>query len=98
MTRGARTIGRGGGSDWVDPQPRCYRCQAVRPGGQRPSQWVEAALEQAELVAFWIGEYVPGRLRRLTDVDEFGPGGQQALEFGGLIAVGGVDVNVQPGS
>ena len=40
---------------------------------------------------------MPGRLRRLTDVDEFGPGGQEALELGVLIAVGGVDVDVQPG-
>jgi hypothetical protein len=62
-----------------------------------PSEWVEAALEQAELVAFWIGEDVPGRLRGLTDVDEFRPGGQEALELGILIAVGGVDVDVQPG-
>ena len=62
-----------------------------------PSEWVEAALEQAELVAFWIGEDVPGRLRGLADVDEPGPGGQEALELGVLIAVGGVDVDVQPG-
>jgi hypothetical protein len=41
--------------------------------GRQASERVEAALEQAELVAFWIGEDVPGRLRGLTDVDEFGP-------------------------
>ncbi len=40
---------------------------------------------------------MPGRLRGLTDVDEFGSGGQQTLEFGVLIAVGGVEVDVQPG-
>jgi hypothetical protein len=40
---------------------------------------------------------VPGRLRRLTDVDEFGPGGQEALKLGVLIAVSGVDVDMQPG-
>jgi hypothetical protein len=40
---------------------------------------------------------VPGRLRGLTDVDESGPGGQEALELGVLTAVGGVDVDVQPG-
>src|SRR6202034_1867548 len=62
-----------------------------------PSDWVKAALEQAELVAFWIDEDLPGRLRRLTDVDELGPGGQGALELSVLIAVGGVDVDVQPG-
>ena len=28
-------------------------------GGRGPSEWVEAALEQAELVAFRRGEYVP---------------------------------------
>ena len=65
--------------------------------GQGPSQRVEAALEQAELVALWIGEYVPGRVRRLTYVNGLGPGGQEALKLGGLIAVGGVDVDVQPG-
>ena len=69
----------------------------LRSFGRGPSEWVEAALEQAELVAFWIGEDVPGRLRGLTDVDESGPGGQEALELGVLIAVGGVDVDVQPG-
>jgi hypothetical protein len=68
-----------------------------RSPGPRPSEWVEAALEQAELVAFGIGEDVPGRLRRLTDVDEFGPSGQEAPELGVLVAVGGVDVDVQPG-
>src|SRR3954462_10151240 len=61
------------------------------------SEGVEAPLEQAELVAFWIDEDVPGRLRGLADVHEFGPGGQQALELGLLIAVGGVEVYVQPG-
>jgi len=68
-----------------------------RSFGRGPSEWVKAVLEQAELVAFWIGEDVPGRIRRLTDVDEFGPGGQEALELGVLIAVGGIDVDVQPG-
>ena len=40
---------------------------------------------------------MPGRLRGLTDVDECGPGGQEAFELGVLIAVGRVDVDVQPG-
>ncbi len=40
---------------------------------------------------------MPGRLRGLADVDEFGPGGQQALQLGVLVAVGGVDVDVQAG-
>ena len=64
--------------------------------GEGPSERVEAGLEQAELVVLWIGEDVPGRVRGLTDVDQFGPGGQEALELGGLIAVGRVDVDVQP--
>ena len=76
------------------PGVTIYRLRTLGPG---PSQWVEAALEQAELVAFRIGEDVPGRLRRLTDVDEPSPGGQETLELGVLIAVGRVDVDVQPG-
>src|SRR5690606_26428689 len=61
-----------------------------------PSERVEAALEQAELVPFGIGEDVPGLLPGLADVDGSGPGGQEAFQFGVLIAVGGVDVEVQP--
>lgn len=43
--------------------------QPRRSFGRGPSEGVETPLEQAELVALWIGEDVPGRLRRLTDVD-----------------------------
>jgi hypothetical protein len=41
---------------------------------------------------------VPGGVGRLTDVDEPGPGAQEALELAVLIAVGRVDVDVQPGT
>jgi hypothetical protein len=45
----------------------------------------------------WTCGFAGGEVAALTDVDEFGPGGQEALELGVLIAVGRVDVDVQPG-
>src|SRR5271165_5212923 len=68
--------------------PRCRR---------EPSEWVEAGLEQAELVAFGVGEDVPLLLAGLADVGRACPELQEAFEFGVLIAVGGIDVDVQPG-
>src|SRR5690606_15400207 len=83
------------------PPSRGERIAGASPtfGSRRrrePSERVEAALEQAELVPFGIGEDVPGLLPGLADVDGSGPGGQEAFQFGVLIAVGGVDVEVQP--
>ena len=55
----------------------------ARPSCRRgPSEWVEAGLEQAELVAFGIGEDVPGLLAGLADVGRARPELQEAFEFG----------------
>ncbi len=61
------------------------------------SERVEAGLEQAELVAFWVGQHVPLLIACLADVGRARAEVQQAFELGVLIAVGGVDVDVQPG-
>jgi hypothetical protein len=66
----------------------------MRPLG--PSQRIEAPLEQAELVAFWIGEDMPGFLACLTDVGRTCPELQEAFKLSFLLAVGRIDVNVQP--
>jgi hypothetical protein len=64
---------------------------------RQPSEWVEAGLEQAELVAFGVGEDVPLLLAGLAYVGRACPKLQEAFEFGVLITVGGIDVDVQPG-
>jgi hypothetical protein len=68
-----------------------------RTGDTEPSKRVEAGLEQAELIALGVGKDMPGLLAGLADVGRARPQLQQALELGDLIAVGGVDVDVQPG-
>src|SRR2546421_7300714 len=59
------------------------------------SDWREAAAEQAELVALRVGEHVPGLLAGLSDVGRHRARRQQPLQLGVLVAVGGVDVDVQ---
>ena len=60
------------------------------------SERVEAALQQAELVALGVGEHVPALVAGLADVGPGGAEAEQPLELGVLVAVGGVDVDVQP--
>jgi hypothetical protein len=62
-----------------------------------PTEWVEAGLEQAEHNAFRVGQDMPLLLTCLADVGRACTELQQAFEFGVLIAVGGADVDVQPG-
>ena len=66
----------------------------MRPLG--PSQRIEAPLEQAELVAFGIGEYMPGLLAGLADVGRTRPELEKTFKLSLLIAVSRIDVNVQP--
>src|SRR6266480_7293960 len=56
----------------------------------------QASFQKAEFVAFGVGQNVPGLLAGLADVGRARPELQEAFEFGVLIAVGGVDVEVQP--
>src|SRR5205814_5221302 len=68
-----------------------------RPRDRRASEWVEAGLEQAELIAFGVGQDMPWLLPCLADVGRARTKLQKAFELGVLTAVGGVDVDVQPG-
>jgi hypothetical protein len=66
-------------------------------GDTEPSERVEAGLEQAELSTLGVSKNVPGLLAGLADIGRARPELQEALKLGVLIAVGGVDVDVQPG-
>src|ERR1700754_2516746 len=61
------------------------------------SKRVDAGLEQAELIAFGVDQDMPRLLPCLTDVGRACTELQKAFELGVLIAVGGVDIDVQPG-
>src|ERR687894_1122869 len=65
-------------------------------GSSSVSQRVEPAAQQAEGVALGVGEHVPALLPGLPDVGAGGAEVQQPLQLGVLVAVGGVDVDVQP--
>src|SRR5699024_8731607 len=54
------------------------------------------SLEQAELIAFGVGQDVPRLLPRLADVGRAGTEPQKTFELVVLVTVGGVDVDVQP--
>ena len=71
-------------------------CSSV-PRSGRPSEWVEAGREQAEPVALGVGEHVPPLVPGLADVGPARTEVHKTFELGALIAVGGVDVDVQPG-
>src|SRR4051794_36532736 len=59
-------------------------------------EWVEPALQQAELVALGVGQDVPALVAALADVGPDGTERQQSFELGVLVPIGGVDVDVQP--
>lgn len=52
-------------------------------------------MQEAEFVAFWVGQNVPTLGASLADVDWLGAESEQPLQFGVLVAVEGVDVDVQ---
>lgn len=108
LTGGLYTVERSRGSGFVrQPSADVSRCGDPQRGQLgagvltvrvvRVSERVEAGLEQAELIAFGVGQDMPLLLPRLADVGRAGTELQQAFELGVLIAVGGVDVDVQPG-
>jgi hypothetical protein len=53
-------------------------------------------VQEAEFVAFWVGQDVPALGAGLADVGGPGAESEQPLQLGVLVAVGGVDVDVQP--
>lgn len=53
-------------------------------------------MQEAEFVAFWVGQDVPALGADLADVGGPGAESEQPLQLGVLVAVGGVDVDVQP--
>jgi probable F420-dependent oxidoreductase len=55
----------------------------------------DAGPEQAEFVPFRVGEHMPRFLAALPDVSELRPCSKDALELGVLVAVGGVEIEVQ---
>lgn len=61
------------------------------------SEWAESGLEQAERIAFGVGQHMPLLLPCLSDVDRARSELQNAFELGVLIAIGGIDVDVQSG-
>src|SRR4028119_401754 len=65
-------------------------------GSSSVSQRVEPAAQQAERVALGVGEHVPALLAGLPDVRPGGAQVQQPLHLGVLVAVGRVEVQVQP--
>src|SRR4029079_16131576 len=69
-------------------------CAVLR---RRASEWVEASLEQAELITFGIGQDMPRLLACLADVGRARTERPKAFQLGVLIAVAGVDGDVQPG-
>ena len=53
-------------------------------------------MQEAEFVAFRVGQDVPALGAGLADVGGPGAESEQPLQLGVLVAVGGVDVDVQP--
>jgi hypothetical protein len=52
-------------------------------------------VQQTEFVAFWVGQNVPALGASLADVGGPGAESEEPLKFGALVAVDGVDVDVQ---
>src|ERR1017187_10871938 len=71
-----------------------------RPSGLAPgrtwSEGLEPGVQEAEFVAFWVGQDVPALGPGRADVGGPGAESEQPLQLGVLVAVGGVDVDVQP--
>src|ERR1700729_1327971 len=71
----------------------CRGSRALKPSpGNAPPEWRSAGLEsgaqEAELVAFWIGQDVPAFCAGLADVGGPGAEREQSLQLGVLVAVG----------
>ena len=55
----------------------------------------DAGPEKAEFIPFRVGEHIPRFLAALPDVSVLRPCGKEALELGVLVAVGGVEIEMQ---
>jgi len=64
--------------------------------GRTWSEGLQPGVQQAEFVAFWVGQDVPALGTGLAGVGGPGAESEQPLQLGVLVAVGGVDVDVQP--
>ncbi len=64
--------------------------------GRPLTEGLEPGAQQAEFVALGVGQDVPALGARLADVGGPGTEREQPLQFGVLVAVDGVDVDVQP--
>jgi hypothetical protein len=60
------------------------------------SEGLDLGVQEAEFIAFRVGQNVPAFGAALADVGGSGAESEQPLQFGVLVAVGGVDVDVQP--
>src|SRR5918995_3645357 len=70
---------------------------AASSGRRTVSQRVEPRAQQAERVALGVGQHVPALLAGLPDVGARGTQPEQPFQLGVLVAVGRVEVQVQPG-
>src|SRR5262245_18031413 len=91
--RRASEFGWGSGGGEADQERKASPVTRARPLPN--SQWVNPAAQQAELVALRVGEHVPADLA-LADVGRRGAEIEQPAQLGVLLAVGGVEIQVQP--
>jgi hypothetical protein len=63
--------------------------------GRTWSEGLEPGVQEAEFVAFRVGQDVPALGSGLADVGGPGAESEQPLQLGVLVAIGGVDVDVQ---
>jgi hypothetical protein len=78
----------------LEQTPGLTRSSRLGPGA-RWSEGLEPCAQEAEFVAFWVGQNVPTLGASLADVSGPGAESEQPLQFGVLVAVDGVDVDVQ---
>jgi hypothetical protein len=71
-------------------------CDPGLAAGRTWSEGLEPGVQEAEFVAFWVGRDVPALGAGLADVGGRGGESEQPLQLSVLVAVGGVDVDVQP--
>src|SRR5262249_60988518 len=83
----------GGGQRLALPA-RAYGLSALAPV-RTWSARLEPGVQEAEFVAFRVGQDVPALGAGLADVGGPGAESEQPLQLGVLVAVGGVDVDVQ---
>ena len=76
-------------------QRRAPAFQRIPRPGRTWSEGLEPGVQEAEFVAFWVGQHVPAVGAGLADVGGPGAESEQPLQLGVLVAVGGVDVDVQ---